>query len=60
MTEPSTSFHRLQRVRIVDEEFIGYVAAQRPNCLGQSYHVVYWHDGTRRDGWFYANDLEAA
>ena len=60
-TLPTTNrFHPLQRVRVCEDEVLGYVMSWRPNCIGTEYHVMYWQDCRRSDGWFPESDLEAA
>lgn len=56
----TAGFHQLQPVKVRDDEVRGYVMSSRRNCVGMEYHVMYWKDGKRGDGWFAESELEAA
>lgn len=53
-------FRDLQMVTVRDEEVLGYIVSSRQSGDGKEYHVMYWKDGRRDDGWFAEHELEAA
>lgn len=55
--KPDGEFRALQMVMVRDEDTIGFVLSTHPNHTGNPYHVMYWQDGRRADGWFAATEL---